>query len=263
MTLAQFRANRTHFFHIFFEAFGETIKIWQALPPRLHPVNAPKSSFFIKKWRYYLRFHHNQAFADYVIKGLADGFRIGRTSDRTPDKVSRNLPTAEPNKEKIMKWIGKSLINGHFIGPFEISPFEGAPWSPIGAVDKDGGRDKRVIHHLSAPRWGVSVNSEISPPFNTIKYLTFQDVVLWVKALGKNAFLWKIDLSAAYRQFPIHPIDWKFLGIKWYGRYAYDTRLPFGLTSSCYIFTQITDALTYITQLKAPALFKLYLFCIT
>ena len=52
-----------------------------------------------------------------------------------------------------------------------------------------------------------------------------------------------IDLSRAYRQFPVIPMDWPLLGIYWKGAWFFDLRLPFGCRMSSYVMQSVADFL--------------------
>ena len=49
---------------------------------------------------------------------------------------------------------------------------------------------------------------------------------------GSGCYVFKKDLKRVYRQFPIDPKDYKYLGFSWDGLLYFDTRCPFGLRSS-------------------------------
>ena len=144
--------------------------------------------------------------------------------------------------------------NKHFLGPFSIPPFEKFHISPVGTVPKDIIK-RRTIHHLSAPKKGISVNSEISDENKTVTFIQFREVVRWVQSLGPNAFIWKSDLESAYRQLAIHPSAHHMLGIKWKGKYVFDCRGPFGLSSMVAIFQEFADMLLYIVAKSMLHLF--------
>ena len=67
-------------------------------------------------------------------------------------------------------------------------------------------RKWRLILNLSLPR-GKSVNDGISKEWCSLSYLSVDDVVTRVLALGRGTLLAKFDLKAAYRNVPIHPDD--------------------------------------------------------
>ena len=52
----------------------------------------------------------------------------------------------------------KEVKEGRYAGPFESIPFDSYIQSPIGLVPKDGGKDTRLIFHLSYIR-GVTAQS--------------------------------------------------------------------------------------------------------
>ena len=54
--------------------------------------------------------------------------------------------------------------------------------------------------------------------------------IIWKK--GTGAYLFKRDLSRAYRQSPVDPADYPFLGYSWRNAFYCDIVLPFGLRSA-------------------------------
>ena len=63
---------------------------------------------------------------------------------------------------------------------------------------------------------------------------------------GCNCLVFKTDLCHAYRQFPINPKDYKFLGFSYQGNFYFDTRCPFGLRTLAMICQQTTKAVVHI-----------------
>ena len=93
------------------------------------------------------------------------GFRIGYEGDREVKLTSKNLKFRGIGNERIL-WnkVMKEVKLKRYAGPFKEIPFEFYIQSPIGLVDKDNGRDTRLIFHLSYPR-----NSQKSVNANTPK----------------------------------------------------------------------------------------------
>ena len=58
--------------------------------------------------------------------------------------------------------------------------------------------------------------------------------------------MYKKDLKRAYRQIPVDPKDYKFLGYKWRGSYCFDLVLPFGLRSATLACQRTTTAIAYM-----------------
>ena len=94
--------------------------------------------------------------------------------------------------------------------------------------DKPDGSGKRVIIDLSFPE-DSSVNSGIykdaTPAY---KLPTPLDLAEHMLQAGRGAYLWKSDLSRAYRQLRIDPLDYPLLGIKHNGSYFVDICPSFG-----------------------------------
>lgn len=93
---------------------------------------------------------------------------------------------------------------------------------PLGAVPKsDGGF--RVIHDHSVPV-GASVNdNEVY-----VRY-TWDSLDLAVRHLVPHVFMARLDISAYYRHFMVHPSQWHLQGFEWQGVHYVDSRVQFGL----------------------------------
>ena len=71
---------------------------------------------------------------------------------------------------------------------------------------KDGDPLGRIVHDYGYyARGSYSVNATHS--CTTVEYLTFKQVV---SILDDVPWLIKADLKSGYRQFGVHPVDWKF-----------------------------------------------------
>ena len=88
-----------------------------------------------------------------------------------------------------------------------------------------------MIHHLSYPRGGDSVNAGIEDV--NVELGRFDQAADYVVKLGRGCWMAKIDIAAAYRCVGVRPEDWPLLGIHWNGQFYFDKNLPFGLSSSC------------------------------
>ena len=74
---------------------------------------------------------------------------------------------------------------------------------------------------------------------------------LLVKYSGESgAWMLKRDLSRAYWQLRIDPMDYNKLGFMWQDSYYFDISLPFGLRSAAQACQRTTDALAYILDVK-------------
>lgn len=72
------------------------------------------------------------------------------------------------------------------------------------------------------------------------------DLVTQIRLHGKASFLWKADLTRAYRQLRSDPADAPLLGIKIDGKIYLDRCPPFGCRSSASICQRVANSLVYI-----------------
>ena len=124
-------------------------------------------------------------------------------------------------------------------------PFSNLFVSPIGCVPKRNGKI-RVIHHLSYPFKGDSVNADIIE--ESVQLASVAEACRHIRLLGAGCFLIKLDVEAAYKQVPVRREDWHLLGFKWLGKYYYERVLPFGLKSSCRLWDLYATALHYFFE---------------
>ena len=134
-------------------------------------------------------------------------------------------------------------------GPYSRPPF--TPWfvsSPMMSREKSGGDGRRVIVDLSFPDGGI--NQHIAPHIfdgaEAVHNLpTINSAVSTIAAAPPgDIHMAVIDLSRAYRQFPVTSLDWPLLGISWRDMWSFDRRLPFGCRMSSYIMQSIAEFIT-------------------
>ena len=184
-----------------------------------------------------------------VINGIKHGFAMQYTGPpRYGPSATYNHSSAMAFASHIDEYIQKEVHHGALEGPYDSPPF--TPWfytSPIMTREKDNGEARRIIVDLSFPDGGL--NAHITPHIfegrpavhnlptidsavDTLSTLCPGDIQLAV-----------VDLSRAYRQFPVDPLDWPLLGIYWRNGYAFDRRLPFGARMSSFVMQTIADFL--------------------
>ncbi len=88
--------------------------------------------------------------------------------------------------------------------------------SPPGLREKKTPGKSRVIHDLSDPFVGPSVNSHIPKEDSTMSYDTVDKAISLIQDIGPGAVLAKTDIEHAYKLIPIHPQDIPALGLRWY-----------------------------------------------
>ena len=149
---------------------------------------------------------------------------------------------------KVSAVIAADVAAGKKAGPFNTPPFHNLFISPIGAVPKKGSDKVRVIHNLSYPFKGESVNHGIEEM--RLKLDSFDTAANAVVKFFINekirCLLIKLDVEAAYKQVAVHPDDRHLLGFMWQGKYYYERVLPFGLKSSCRLWDLFAEALHYL-----------------
>ena len=127
--------------------------------------------------------------------------------------------------------------------PFDLIPYKHFIQSPIGLVPKDGGKDCRLIFHLSYPRNAkTSLNANTPKEFCTVKYPNFNKVVQLCIKVGVGCKLSKSDMKSAFRILGVMSDQWQWLIMKAESPYDgktyffVDKCLPFGAVISCAIF---------------------------
>ena len=161
--------------------------------------------------------------------------------------MSPNLKSCTQFPLVIEAKLATEIKSGRVKGPFSAPPLPNLQVSPIGLVPKKTPNQYRLIHHLSYPK-GKSVNDFIDHNFSTVHYASFDDAVAAVLLLGKGCLMAKTDIDNAFRLVPIHPLDHDLLGFSFNNNFYYDTCLPMGSSSSCFIFECFSSGLQWIAQ---------------
>ena len=106
------------------------------------------------------------------------------------------------------------------MGPFMVPPFiNNIGVSPLTTREKRDSVECRVIMDLSFPPGG-SVNDFIpgddylGQPIE-LKYPTIDTLAKRIYKLGRRCLLWKRDVSRCFRQIPVCPGSYSFLGWRW------------------------------------------------
>ena len=194
---------------------------------------------------------------EYIWQGINDGFDIGWIDGAEPTYVqSPHLKTSQEDQYSIAQWIVERHASGILLGPFtdDTCPFDNVHFSPLFTVPKPDLK-KRIVAHLSFPRWGVSVNDCIHDDAKAVQYILFREVCKFVYDLGYDARLWVVDAKDAYYRVPIKKKYWRYMGIKYFGMIFIFTSLQMGLGSACAIYQRFADAVLYIIRIRHYALF--------
>ena len=207
------------------------------------PLNARKWAQYLVATRY-----PSIAGAATLIARIRQGVDLGYYGERTGVSVGPNLPSAIEHKPIIDRDMLKQKQLGRREGPLDKLPsFDFFRANPLGVVFKKGNALKpRVVHHLSWPRNGASVNKSITD-FN-ITLDAYDRAVEALRACGRGAHMGKIDIEAAYRCIPVRPADWPLQGMTWEGKFLFDIVMQFGLASATAIFEWYSSAAEHIAK---------------
>ncbi len=96
---------------------------------------------------------------------------------------------SEPEAQALHEAVAQGMQAQHKIGPFVEPPFAGFWCSPVNVIPKKGSNKFRLIHNLSYPFGGDSVNSLISPEEARVSYQKFDEFVDRVRCAGRGAEL--------------------------------------------------------------------------
>lgn len=201
---------------------------------KLDPPSNPLQSN-IETWRCELSQDCDRQF---LLDGINCGFRItDQKADFDDAYCPNNKSTQGENKHRVEEQIVKEINRGAYI-PVSDKP---KIVSALGAIEKDNGKI-RLIHDASRPQ-GKNLNAYVTT--NKFQYQTIDNAT---KLLPKDGWMFKIDLSEAYRVVGIHPECYDATGLQWTFNgdinptYMVDTRLMFGGAKSPEIFQRLSNA---------------------
>lgn len=115
-----------------------------------------------------------------------------------------------------------------------------------------------LISHLSYPN-GNSINTYIPEDYSSVNYKSFDSALLLVTKAGKNCWMAKSDLDSAFRNVPMDLQSIHCLGFTMDEKFCVDICLPFGSSSSCFIFEKISSAIDWIVANRTGSEISHYL----
>ena len=208
-----------------------------------------KSDLNISVWRRRLREYSDKVVCEYLQFGFPLDFD---TRKKLSDKERRNHKGAREYPDFMDKYLEREKSAHRIMGPFKSNPLS-APLivSPMNSVPKASSVDeRRVIVDLSWPH-GASVNDGISKDVYlgeliNLHYASVQQVCEMVIKVGSGAHIYKRDLRHAYRQIPVDPRDYKYLGYFWNESLYFDTALAMGQRNAAMACSRTTKAVMYM-----------------
>jgi len=186
-----------------------------------------------------------------ILRAIEHGAAVDFVGDRSVPVQGTNHGSLADHAAAVQEVISADCAALKKAGPFAlIRSVRGGLLniSPLGAVTKRGSTKVRVIHDLSFPRGGDSINAGIADVY--LPLASFGHAARAVRRLGKGCLLIKLDVEAAYKQVPVRPEDWHLLGFSFEGTFYYERVLPFGLRSSCRLWDMFAAALHFLCETK-------------
>ena len=204
--------------------------------------------------RHYTRNHPNRPLVDFLLQGFTEGFSFGYKGDAKPFELP-NLRSVNLAPDKIDDNVATEVGLGRMSQPMDDVPHSLCKVSPIGQVPKRNSTKIRQIFHLSAaPPGGMSVNDGIDPE----SCRTFNEgipvAIAWLRHLGRNTWMFKIDIEWAFRLMPLRPLDLLLHVFKWRDKYYVDKNVSFGARSSPYLWNTFANILCWVAFQENPTL---------
>ena len=142
-----------------------------------------------------------------------------------------NHTSATQFPSDVSAYFNKEVKHKAIVGPCQNIPFP-THFSPMLTRYKQDDT-RRVIVNLSYPK-GQSVNDCINDGVYddvtfTLKYPTVDQIVHKVQEFDSDVLLSKIDISRAFRNLRVDPLDYDALGLHWNGQSYLDISVPMGM----------------------------------
>ena len=124
-------------------------------------VSSVKTLLHFRAWERALAQRPDGEIAGYVLRGIAEGFRIGYSRASWPcESAHRNMQSARENPEVVKGYLEEKMAAGKVVGSLEMGSVQGVQISPFGVIPKSQPGKWRLIVDLSSPQ-GRSVNDGI------------------------------------------------------------------------------------------------------
>ena len=218
--------------------------------PRICPLNTlAQSPVCQEELDVWLKKYPQADIAQQISDGFRFGFKVGYTGT-IEHRIAENHGSARAQPSLVTEKLMKEVELGRVAGPFKELPMPDLIVSPLGLVKKSTPGKFRLIFDLSYPQY-QSVNDGIPIETSSVTYTPFDAVIAMVQRLGQGAQLIKIDIESAFRLLPLHPDDYKLMGMRHEGEYFVDKALPFGCSSSCALFEQFSTFLEWCARTAA------------
>ena len=209
----------------------------------------------INNWRVLCANYHDQKLLDYLEYGFP--LCIDR-SELVFNTAGVNHPSAEKFPLDVDAYFTKETQHKAIVGPCENIPFP-IHYSPLLSRPKQDDT-RRVIVNMSYP-YGASLNDKIcNKNYDgvdfVLKYPSVDEIVETVQHLGSDVLLSKIDISRAFRNLRVDPLEYDVLGLQWKGKSYIDISIPMGMKTGSALCQRTTDVIRHIMQSKNVRVFN-------
>jgi hypothetical protein len=187
----------------------------------------------------------------YLVEGFTHGFSIGHLAE-VEDSFGKNSHIVLSHEDIVADKLEKEIRLGRIMGPFDEPPFSPFHISPLNIRPKKSFNKYRLLHNLSHPYDGSSVNANIPEELKSVRYASVGDAIRVLLSLPFGSYTAKTDVADAFRLIPVRPADYPKLGMCFKSKYYYDRALPQGCGSSCRIFETFSTAIHAILDAQAP-----------
>ena len=173
----------------------------------------------------------------------------------SPGKTFKNHKGASDHPQALRRYIEKEKGKGAILGPFNKIPFNSnVDICPLSTRPKKDSTERRVIVDLSFPQGNAVNDGMIKNNYlgfvAELRFPRTDDLAMRIAHLGKNAVMFKIDLSRYFRQIPLDPGDYSLIGYIIEGELCFDKVMPMGMRTAPYIAQRITNAIRHIHESK-------------
>ena len=165
--------------------------------------------------------NYNPEKTEFLVNGFRNGFSIRYDGPKQIRKFAHNLRLRVSSKVELWNKVMKEVSLHRYVGPFKTPPFINFIQSPIGLVDKDHGKNTRLIFHLSYPKGGnSSVNSNTDQEYCHVKYVDFDHAIslclheLQQDANNQMVYIGKSDYKSDFRNVGLDKNSWQWLILK-------------------------------------------------
>ena len=143
--------------------------------------------------------------------GFEKGFELGHYKDPC-NTGSKQKPIPEQMNVHLRDKLDLEISAGRIIGPFKKPPFVNFQVSPLNVKEKSIPGKFRMIHNLSYPHDGPSINDNIDSDRKSVNNTNVYQAINLLSGMKSGAFMVKSDIKDAFRLIPIRKEDHSKLG---------------------------------------------------